>query len=172
VLTKPAALAFLAWQQFARDVSLTPQRIESIVYSHTHRYAGTLDLVATLDAGALLRQLQRQGAVAPKVQAWLTTRPTVTALVDFKTGKAVYKEALLQSVAYQQALKEMGHGRVDGGLVVRLPKDPADRRGVEVVVVPSVYRLFPTFAAARQLWEWSAAPSMTRHLSGSTRKTG
>jgi hypothetical protein len=169
VLTKPAALAFQAFQSFAQAVSLTPQRIESIVYSHVHRYAGTLDLVATLDAAALLRQLQRQGAVAPKVQQWLATRPTVTALVDFKTGRGVYKEALLQSVAYQQALREMGHGRVDGGLVVRLPKDPADRRGLEVVVVPSVYALFPTFAAVRQLWDWHAAPSATKRVTAAVR---
>lgn len=169
VLTKPAALAFQAYQQFAAAVSLTPQRIEQIVYSHQHRYAGTLDLVATLDAAALLRQLQAQGGVLPQVAAWLTARQTVTALVDFKTGKAVYKESFLQSVAYQRALIEMGHGRVDGGLVVRLPKDPADRRGVEVVVVPSVYQLFPVFAAVRQLFDWHAAPSMTKRLTAAQR---
>jgi len=164
VLTAPAALAFRTWQLFARDVQLTPLRIEQVVYSHAHRYAGTLDLVATLDAPGLLRVLQRQGAVAPTLTTWLASRATVTALVDFKTSKAVYREALLQSVAYQRALKEMGHGRVDGGLVVRLPKDPGDRKGLEVAVVPPARDLFPTFLAARHLWEWKAAPEVARRL--------
>jgi hypothetical protein len=163
-LSAPATLAFRTWQLFARETQLTPLRVEQVVISHAHRYAGTLDLVATLDAANLLRYLQRQGAVAPALVEWLAARTTVTALIDWKTSKAVYREALLQSVAYQRALKEMGLGRVDGGLVVRLPKDPADRRGLEVAVVPSARDLFPTFLAARQLWEWSAAPEVARRL--------
>ena len=47
----------------------------------------------------------------------------------------------------------MGHGRVDGGLIVRLPKVTTDP-GFEVVVVPPARELFPTFLAARQLWDW------------------
>jgi hypothetical protein len=67
----------------------------------------------------------------------------------------------LQSVAYQRALSEMGHGRVDGGLIVRLPKVTTDP-GFEVVVVPPARELFPAFLAARQLWAWQAAAGATR----------
>jgi hypothetical protein len=153
VLVEAAEWGFMAFEDWAKAVQLRPQFIEQVVYSRSNEYAGTMDLCATLDADALLGVLERQGAVDATLGDWLRTRDTVTALIDFKSGRAVYPEALLQSVAYQRALAEMGHGRVDGGLIVRLPKvttDPA----FEVVVVPPARALFPTFLAARQLWQW------------------
>jgi hypothetical protein len=48
----------------------------------------------------------------------------------------------------------MGHGRVDGGLIVRLPKTAGDP-GFEVAVVPPARALFPVFLAVRALWEWT-----------------
>jgi hypothetical protein len=74
--------------------------------------------------------------------------------VDFKTGRSIYPEATLQAAAYITALKEMGHGRPDGGLIVRLPKvttDPA----FEVCVVPNARTLMPAFLAARALFDWT-----------------
>jgi hypothetical protein len=153
-LVEAAQWGFMAWQDFAKEVALAPQFIEQTVFSRTHVYAGTLDLVATLRAQALLARLSRQGDVEPALAAWLEGRETVTACIDFKTGKAIYGEAHLQSVAYQRALAEMGHGRVDGGLIVRLPKVTSDP-GFEVAVVPPARELFPTFLAARALWAWS-----------------
>ena len=155
-LVDAAQWGFMAWQDWAKAVALTPHAIEATVYSRTHQYAGTLDLLATLQAQPLLALLSRQGAVDPALAAWLEARDTVTACIDFKTGRAVYGEAHLQSVAYQRALAEMGHGRVDGGLIVRLPKVTTDP-GFEVVVVPPARDLFPTFLAVRQLWAWTFA---------------
>jgi hypothetical protein len=153
-VVETALWSFMAFQDWARAVRLRPQLIEQTVYSRTHEFAGTMDLLATLDSAALLTLLERQGPVDDVVADWLRTRADVTALIDFKTGKAVYGEAHLQSVAYQRALAEMGHGRVDGGLIVRLPKVTSDP-GFEVAVVPPARELFPTFLAARQLWAWS-----------------
>jgi hypothetical protein len=155
-LPEAAQLAFVAFQEWARAVALTPHAIEQTVYSRTHQYAGTMDLLATLEARALLALLERQGAVDATLGDWLRARDTVTALIDFKTGKSIYHEAMLQSVAYQRALAEMGHGRVDGGLIVRLPKVATDP-GFEVAVVPPARELFPTFLAVRALWEWTYA---------------
>lgn len=160
-LTEAALWAFMAYEDWAREIALQPQAIEQTVYSRTHRYAGTMDLCATLDARALLTRLERQGAIDATVADWLAARDTVTALIDFKTGKSVYAEAYLQNCAYSRALAEMGHGRVDGGLIVRLPKvmtDPA----FEVVVVPPARELFPTFLACRQLWAWADAQEQAR----------
>ena len=155
-VVEAAQWAFMAWEDWARAVQLTPQAIEQTVYSRTHVYAGTLDLLATLNARALLTLLSRQGAVDPALAAWLGAQDTVTACIDFKTGKGIYGEAHLQSVAYQRALAEMGHGRVDGGLIVRLPKVTTDP-GFEVAVVPPARELYPTFLAVRQLWAWTFA---------------
>jgi hypothetical protein len=77
----------------------------------------------------------------------------VLTLVDFKTGKAIYPEARLQSVAYSVALQEMGYLAPVQAVIVRLPKvegDPA----FEVQVVPPVAELFPVFLAAKALWTW------------------
>jgi hypothetical protein len=122
-----AQWGFMAWQDWAKSVSLTPKFIESTVFSRVHAYAGTMDLLADVSGRECL--------------------------IDFKTGKAIYAEALLQNVAYQVALSEMGHAKPSGGLIVRLPKvqtDPA----FEVAEVPPVADLFPTFLAVKDVWRW------------------
>ena len=155
-MVEGAELAFKSWQTWAQAVALEPVLAEQCVWSHTHQYAGTLDLVATLQPQALLAVLERQGAVEPALAAWLAGRDRVTAVIDLKTSKSIYAEASLQTVAYIRALQEMGHGPVDGGLIVRLPKTVGDP-GFEVAVVPPARELFPTFLAARQLFNWTYA---------------
>lgn len=122
-----AQWAFMAFQDWAASVSLRPILIEQMVYSRTHHYAGTMDLLAEVNG--------------------------VLALVDFKSGKAIYAEAHLQNIAYQQALIEMGHSVPQAGYIVRLPKvetDPA----FEVGTVPPVADLWPTFVAVLDVWQW------------------
>src|SRR5262245_24466748 len=160
-LADAALWAYMCYEDWSKAVHLRPQFIEAVVYSRTHQYAGTLDLVAALDAQALLGVLERQGTVDATIGDWLRTRDTVTACVDFKSGRQVYPEAYLQSCAYTRALAEMGHGRVDGGLIVRLPKTVQDPE-FEVRVVPPARELFPIFLAARSLWQWSYEQDLAR----------
>jgi len=122
-----AQWAFMAWEDWATSVALKPLFIEQTVFSLTHGYAGTMDLLAEVNG-----------------------EPT---LVDFKTGKAVYAEAHLQNVAYQVALSEMGHGQPSGGLILRLPKVQTDP-DFEAVEVPPVSELFPVFLAVKEVWRW------------------
>lgn len=122
-----AQWAFMACQDWAMSVNLKPKYIEQTVFSKTHGYAGTMDLLAEVNG--------------------------VLTLIDFKTGKAVYAEAHLQNVAYQAALAEMGHLAPVGGLIVRLPKVQTDP-GFEVVTVPPVAELLPTFLAVKEVWKW------------------
>ena len=95
-----ALWAFMAFSDWAAKVNLKPKLIEQIVFSTRHGYAGTMDLMAEVDG--------------------------VDTLVDFKTSKAVYAEAHLQTAAYRVALQEMGHGTVDRAVIVRLPKVQTD----------------------------------------------
>ena len=88
-------------------------------------YAGTLDLYARVEG-----------------------IPTV---LDWKTGRAIYAEALLQNVAYRHAARRLGMPSSQG-LIVRLPKllnDPA----WEVMAVPDAIPL-SDFLAALRLWRW------------------
>lgn len=123
-----ALWGFMAFEDWAKSVKLKPVLIEQTVYSDTHQYAGTMDLLARVNG--------------------------VLTLVDFKTGKAIYPEALLQNVAYQVAMIEMGYVSPSAGLIVRLPKvetDPA----FGVAPVPPVDTLLPVLLAVRQLWAWT-----------------
>jgi PD-(D/E)XK nuclease superfamily len=130
VISAPARIAVAAFKAWALEVQLKPILIERIVYSKTHRYAGTLDLLA-------------------RVNGVLTT-------IDFKTGKAVYAEAHLQAAAYGAALLEMGYREPAQSLIVRLPKVAGDPP-VEVVPVADPAALLPVFLATRQLWAWQYA---------------
>src|SRR5712691_4306064 len=124
-LPEAAAWAVESWKDWARSVALEPLAIERTVYCETCGYAGTLDLYARV-----------QGV------------PTV---LDWKSGKAIYPEALLQNVAYRHAAARRGlpsaHGRI-----VRVPKVLADPAW-EVMLVPDTLRL-EDFLAAVALWRW------------------
>jgi hypothetical protein len=122
-----AQWAFMAFQDWAGQVRLKPIHIEQTVFSRLHGYAGTMDLLAEVDG--------------------------VVTLVDFKTGKAIYGEAMLQNVAYQVALAEMGHQKAEAGLIVRLPKLQSDPE-FEAKPVPLVDELFPVFLSALGVWKW------------------
>lgn len=126
-ISEKALWAFMAFEEWAKTIHLTPVLIEQTVFSRTHRYAGTMDLLAKVDG--------------------------VLTLIDFKTGKSIYGEAHLQNVAYQVALAEMGHQRAQAGLILRLPKTDTDPN-FEAVAVPPVDTLLPTFLAVKQVWEW------------------
>lgn len=121
--------AFAAYEDWRARVKFKPLAIEQTVWSDIHAYAGTMDLWAEVDGEECV--------------------------LDFKTGKAVYKEAKVQIAAYAFALSEMGHGHPKAGIVLRLPKIEADPN-FEAVRVDNLERYFKAFLAIRQAWEWCA----------------
>jgi hypothetical protein len=88
-MSDKALWAFMVWQDWQAMVKLRPLALEQVVWSTTHRYAGTLDVLA---------EITLPGQPGP-----------VPVVGDIKTGKAVYPEALLQVSAYTAALREMEH---------------------------------------------------------------
>jgi hypothetical protein len=124
-LPDAAAWAVESWKDWAAKVALEPLAIERTVYCLHCGYAGTLDLYARVEG-----------------------IPTV---LDWKTGRAIYAEALLQNVAYRHAARRLGMPSSQG-LIVRLPKllnDPT----WEVMAVPDAIPL-SDFLAALRLWRW------------------
>ena len=126
-----AMWAFMACEDWLKQVNMKPIAIEQVVFSMTHQYAGTMDLLAEVTN---MGKRQR-------------------ALIDWKTSKAVYPESYLQNAAYQIALTEMGHGPVDCGIIVRLPKNENDPE-FEAIMVPPAETLFPVFLNVYGLWKW------------------
>lgn len=129
VVGDAALWAFMAFEDWAKSVALKPVLIERTVYSKALGYAGTMDVLARVNG--------------------------VLRTVDFKTGKAIYPEAHLQSAAYRVAMVEMGYAPM-GGLIVRLPKVASDPAFQVVPATPAAEAL-PTFLAAKALWTWQYA---------------
>jgi hypothetical protein len=142
-LAQGAQQPFATWQEWASCVKFKPLLCEQTVFSTEHQYAGTMDLLA---------EMELQGTMT-------------TVLVDWKTGKAIYDEALLQNAAYIHALIEMEQVKPPiSGLIVRLPKTAQDPE-VETRVIPYVEheKLFRVFKHVRALWGWQAGNGYAEH---------
>jgi hypothetical protein len=142
-VSDPALWAHMAFEDWAKQVQLRPRGVEQTVWSRTHRYAGTLDCHADV-------LVPEHGAIQ--------------VVADWKTGKAIYGEARLQSAAYVHALVEMGLAVPPvWGCIVRFPKvetDPA----FEVVLIPPAEQdvLFRAFLAVKAVWEWTQTERAAR----------
>lgn len=119
--------AFMAWQDWARKVNFKPMESELVLYSTQHGYIGTADTIAYVN--------------------------DVLTLVDYKTGKAVYREAHLQNVAYRSGYAETHGGDWLAGLVLRLPKVDTDPE-FEPVEVTAGPEALPAFLGFKAGWEW------------------
>jgi len=126
IVSPAAATAFSSFSQWWGESGLQVLAIEQTVWHPLLRYAGTLDILA----------YQGQDLV----------------LVDLKTSRAIYDEYALQVAAYIKAMDAMGHGPVQRGYIVRLPK--ADGDGFEVLGLSDVDRSFEAFEHAFALWKW------------------
>jgi hypothetical protein len=131
-----ALWASVAAQDWCTRVKLRPLALEQVVWSATHRFAGTLDL---------LGEVTLPGHAGP-----------VYVVADLKTGKAIYGEALLQMSAYVAALREMEHAPAGVyGAVIRLPKVEADPEPEIRLIAPAeLEALFRIFLAVKVLWDW------------------
>jgi hypothetical protein len=123
-----AQWAAMAWEDWAVKHRFEPLHSEMVIWSHKHRYAGTLDFTGYVDG--------------------------VYSLFDVKTGKAVYSEAFLQCSSYVAGMKECGLDPVpQKAFVLRLPKNMEDPE-FEAVEVTDLDKHFEAFLAARALWQW------------------
>ena len=129
-ISAKALWAFMAYEDWQKNAGLTVEYIEQVVWSTTHGYAGTMD--------------------------WFGLMQAVPTLGDWKTGKAIYAESLLQNAAYVHALIEMGQVTPPvQGCIVRLPKVETDPE-FEVRMIPyeAHEALFKSFLSAKALWDW------------------
>ena len=141
-VTEASALAYLKWKEWRDSVELVPKLIEVVVWSRSMQYAGTLDCLA---------ELTHEGR-------------RIMAVLDWKTGKAIYPESSLQASAYASALREMGHVKGElWGMIVRLPKlesDPAFE--VKSISPTEIDANMPTFHSACELWSWYVKTQLER----------
>jgi hypothetical protein len=134
----------MVWQDWQASVKRRPLAIEQVVWSTTHRFAGTLDFLAEITV---------PGHAVP-----------VPVVGDIKTGKAIYDEARLQVAAYVAALREMEHAPpFVWGAVVRLPKTESDPEPEIRLISPEEQEgLFATFLHVQALWNWQQEQQAVR----------
>ncbi len=154
---EPAAAAF---REFLQHHAVEPECIEERVWSDNHGYAGTLDVLATLNG--------ERG------------------VIDIKTSAAVYPEYYIQTAAYAEALRERGYAvqkrwilridqlrpclmcgarlRTKGGHRTVIGGDAAcDHQwgpvagDVELVELDGLEHDLEAFFACKRLWEWEYA---------------
>lgn len=126
--------------QFLRELDVVVHHSEATVFSRTHGYAGTSDIFGevSLPADLLLPQGRK------------------TAIIDYKTGKAIYAEYAVQLQAYASGDfigladgSEVPVPEVDYLIVVR----PKRRGGFEAAIYEPSEEVFEIFLAAKTVSE-------------------
>lgn len=160
---RPSIDAFL---EFSRNNDIVPLKIEERIVSRTHRYAGTIDVLAEVN-----------GTVG---------------VLDIKTSQAVYRDYGLQTAAYIQALREDTNippltswvlrldqaqkclqcgaaRRVKGGkekirgATWGCPHQWSEVQGeYELKELPHFNENIKAFLAAKDLWEWEHRPFLDK----------
>ncbi len=133
-ISDKALWAFMAYEDWRKQSNLAPLLIEQTVWSDRYGYAGTMDWYGEIDHESIRAR----------------------SIGDFKTGKAIYGEAVLQVAAYAHALVEMGHADPEiYGCIVRLPKTETDPDFEVKVISPDDMRsAFKVFLHTLDLWQW------------------
>lgn len=126
-----AVRSYERWQEWCAVTRFKPLEIEIPVASQVFKFGGTADLLAEVNDPDL----------GPGIE-----------VIDWKTGKHIYDEALLQNAAYRVALKEMGISN-DRGRIVRLPKEVNDPE-FEAKLVPSLDEVIVPFLSLIPVWRW------------------
>ena len=140
-------LAVMAWEDHWNQAGIVPLRTEQPVWSHTYRFAGTVDLFCLRD-GKL-------------------------GLVDYKTSKGIYGSQHLQVAAYCEAAEELLGVPIEWAEIWRSPKSLDDVRfervelgnrkqwdGEKLVTRrDSRATLFSAFAGIHQAWSIMIEPA-------------
>lgn len=137
-LLPDAAPCFAAYERWEAEAELDAVSVEQTVWSSRIGFAGTCDFIGTVSLNG----------------------KRVTVVGDWKSSKAIYREAFAQVSAYCAAAREMGlvpQGTSLLGLIVRLPKTKSETPEPEYRFVDEVEQVehLEAFKAALKLWCWS-----------------
>lgn len=112
-LAQNAVLSYLEWES---RHEIKPIICEVPMVSEKMRFGGTVDCYCMLDG--------------------------VPTLLDFKTGKAIYEEYFVQTAAYKELLKELGHP-VERVQILRIGRDETE--GFEERAIADTSKYFKIF---------------------------
>jgi hypothetical protein len=75
-------------------------------------------------------------------------------VADWKTGKRIYSEVMLQLAAYSVAAKERGLAKSPWALAVLMPKTDGGDVKIAWRSPAQLRKLFRDFLAVRRVWQW------------------
>jgi hypothetical protein len=133
-LSEPALLAYMAFEDWAKKNQFEPLAAEIMVFDPIQGYAGTID--------------------------WIARIKGILVVGDWKTGSAIWPEAILQNAAYLSALrKQLKIEEPMQGAIVRFPKKIEDVKSDEPFQFRPIYeteghRAYIAFLKALDLWKW------------------
>ena len=116
--------SFASYLEYSKHYKIEPVLVETPLVSEQYRFGGTPDLLAMIDG--------------------------VCTLVDFKTSKAIYPEALIQVAAYATLVMEHGYG-VDKAMILRIGRDESE--GFEVKPVKALRTNWEIFSHCQAIYE-------------------
>jgi len=116
--------AFIKYLDYRDEHALAPAIIEKPLVSEKYRYGGTIDFYGLED--------------------------DVPTLLDFKTGKAIYSEMLIQAVAYRQLVLEQGYP-VKRLRILRIGR--SEDEGFEQRTVGNIRELWQIFKHCLAIYE-------------------
>ena len=111
-------LQVMKLKQFFDIVKPEIEAVEITVYAHSHKYAGTVDLMLRIKDGSYAVN----GRTPLKI-------PGGRYCCDLKSGKIIDRSAYKQTAAYARAYEEMEMGKVDGTII--LWTGSSNRSGIE-----------------------------------------
>lgn len=130
-INKEMQKAISGFFEWAKENKVKLIASEQKIYSKKFHYAGTFDLLASVNG-----------------------KKTI---VDFKTSKAIYPEMFLQASAYLQAKEEELGEQIDGGVIIlRLSKESKEITPFEVQSVDrkEVDNLIKVFISCLNIYTW------------------
>lgn len=122
---------FVKWSQTRNPTVI---EAEQAVYSDKMRYAGQVDAVMEMDVDGERKKF----------------------IVDFKKGKDVYDDYLLQGAAYLKAYEETHETKVDGFIILAL-NNPRTKIGYKETMVTSsldIDHYYDGFLRRKMVWDW------------------
>lgn len=125
--------AYKKWLAWVEEMDFKPVYLEQPVWNVEAQYAGRIDFTGELTV--------------------LESRAYT--LGDYKSGKSIYTEALLQVAAYREAIRAMGHKVPDRAVIVRLPKVVTDPEPeIRVLEKDELDEHYQIFLKVMALYHW------------------
>jgi len=115
-------LSYLSW---AKDHEIIPILIETPLVSEAWQYGGTVDFYGFIDG-------------------------TLT-VMDYKTGKGIYPEMIMQIIAYSVLLEEHGH-KVEQGRILRIGRDEDEGYDDKIIILADCKPHWEAFLLLKELY--------------------